>query len=132
MIPIAWRYEVRGNNADGRPTTEWREYGTYSTQAQAESHLAYCGNGIEGRVVALVRFEEAIDLIEALSLEIARLKIDAGRQREMLAQLRYIRTHLYAATVQRSPADDRIIADHIEQAYLRANEVIREMERTDD
>ena len=49
----------------------------------------------------------------------------------MLAQLRFLRTHLYAATVQRSPADDRIIADHIEQAYLRAYEVIMEMEKSD-
>lgn len=55
-----------------------------------------------------------------------------SNQREMLAQLRYIRMHLYAATVQRSPADDRIIADHIEQAYLRTNEVIMEMEKTGD
>lgn len=55
-----------------------------------------------------------------------------SNQREMLAQLRYIRMHLYAATVQRSPADDRIIAGHIEQAYLRTNEVIMEMEKTDD
>ena len=71
----------------------------------------------------------AIEAGDELLREIERLRSD---RREMLAQLRYIRTHLYAATVQRSPADDRIIADHIEQAYLRANEVIREMERTDD
>jgi len=61
--------------------------------------------------------------------EIERLRAD---KRELTAQLRYIRTHLYAATVQRSPADDRIIADHIEQAYLRANEVIAEMEKAND
>ena len=52
--------------------------------------------------------------------------------RELLAQMRYIRTHLYAATVQRSPSDDRIIADHVEQAYLRANEVIKSMEEACD
>ena len=70
----------------------------------------------------------AIEAGDELLREIERLRSD---RREMLAQLRFIRTHLYAATVQRSPADDRIIADHIEQAYLRANEVIMEMEKSD-
>lgn len=71
----------------------------------------------------------AIEAGDELLREIERLRSD---RREMLAQLRFIRTHLYAATVQRSPADDRIIADHIEQAYLRANEVIAEMEKCDE
>ena len=71
----------------------------------------------------------SIDVIAALQVEIELLRAD---KRTLTAQLRHIRTHLYAATVQRSPADGRIIADHIEQAYLRANEVIAEMERTDD
>ena len=71
----------------------------------------------------------AIEEVIKLEEEIERLRAD---KRELTAQLRFIRTHLYAATVQRSPADDRIITDHIEQAYLRTNEVIMEMEKTDD
>ncbi len=85
---------------------------------------AYDKRAIESMIAAVREkaLHEAADDIE-------RLRAD---RRTLTDQLRHIRTHLYAATVQRSPADDRIIADHIEQAYLRANEVIREMERTDD
>lgn len=73
--------------------------------------------------------DAAADLIAALLDERDALSRDA---RELLAQMRYIRTDLYAATVQRSPSDDRIIADHVEQAYLRANEVIKSMEEACD
>lgn len=83
--PVAWRYEVRGNNADGRPTTEWREYGTYSTQTQAESHLAYCGNGIDGRVVPLVRAKDAINAIEEQSMVAVRLACAIDHIREALS-----------------------------------------------
>ena len=92
--------------------------------------------------------DAAADLIDALLNEVERLnspvvlsewqKLVAERDalardaRELLAQMRHIRTHLYAATVQRAPTDDRIIADHVEQAYLRANEVIKSMEEACD
>ncbi len=69
-----------------------------------------------------------IEIVHSFEAEIERLRAD---RRTLTDQLRHIRTHLYAATVQRSPADDKIIADHVEQAYLRANEVIAEMEKSD-
>ena len=72
---------------------------------------------------------DAANLLRELAAERDALSRDA---RELLAQMRYIRTDLYAATVQRSPSDDRIIADHVEQAYLRANEVIKSMEEACD
>lgn len=103
--PVAWRYEVRGNNADGFPTTEWREYGTYRTQAQAESHLAYCGNGIEGRVVPLVRAENALDRIERLSYDNAVLAARLDTVRKELAHERCISARL--ATEAEQLRDDR-------------------------
>lgn len=57
-----------------------------------------------------------------------RLAVHRNVGRQGYAMDWIIRTHLYAATVQRSPADDRIIADHVEQAYLRASDVIKAME----
>ena len=72
------------------------------------------------------------EIIKVHGDEINRLRAERDDKRELLQQLRFIRTHLYAATVQRSPADDKIIADHVEQAYLRANEVIAEMEKCDE
>jgi hypothetical protein len=72
---------------------------------------------------------DAVALLRELAAERDALSRDA---RGLLAQMRYIRTDLYAATVQRSPSDDRIIADHVEQAYLRANEVIKSMEEACD
>ena len=74
-------------------------------------------------------WRSTMDVLEAERAERAALARDA---RELLAQMRHIRTHLYAATVQRAPTDDRIIADHVEQAYLRANEVINSMEEACD
>ncbi len=45
---------------------------------------------------------------------------------ELLECLRFIRGHLYAATVQLQPRDDYVIANHIETAYRRCVEVLRE------
>ena len=81
-----------------------------------------------GRAITMHN-KEAANLLRELAAERDALSRDA---RELLAQMRYIRTDLYAATVQRSPSDDRIIADHVEQAYLRANEVIKSMEEACD
>lgn len=76
------------------------------------------------------------DAIEALQAECERLREELAAaqkdKRELLQQLRSIRMDLYAATVQRSPADDKIISDHVEQAYLRANEVIESVEKRDE
>lgn len=83
--PVAWRYEVRGVRADDSPWSEWREYGTYSSRSQAESHLAYCGNGIEGRVVPLVRAEDAINAIEEQSMVAVKLACAIDHIREALA-----------------------------------------------
>lgn len=83
--PVAWRYEVRRNGADWRPTTEWREYGTYSKREKAESHLPYCGNGLEGRVVPLVRAEDAINAIDEQSMVAVKLACAIDHIREALA-----------------------------------------------
>jgi len=73
----------------------------------------------------------AADLLRELAADPERDAL-ARDARELLAQMRNIRTHLYAATIQRAPTDDRIIADHVEQAYLRANEVINDIEARDE
>lgn len=101
---------------------------TTLTDAQTARLQSYMNDGAK-RAEAINTLASEREANALLTDEIEQLRAD---KRELTAQLRYIRTHLYAATVQRSPADDRIIADHIEQAYLRANEVIAEMEKAND
>lgn len=47
---------------------------------------------------------------------------------EVLASLRFIRTHLYAAQAQLTESDDAIVMRHIYDAYKRVQEVCREVE----
>ena len=44
---------------------------------------------------------------------------------EVLECLRFVRSHLYAATVQSSDQDDRIIRQHVLDAYMRVSDVCR-------
>ena len=52
------------------------------------------------------------------------------RNSELLECLRFIRGHLYAATIQIQPRDDRIISNHINEAYTRCVELLRECDES--
>ena len=54
------------------------------------------------------------------------------RNSELLECLRFIRGHLYAATIQIQPSDDRMIANHINEAYTRCAELLRECDDSYD
>lgn len=47
---------------------------------------------------------------------------------EVLASLRFIRTHLYAAQAQLTESDDAIVMRHIYDAYKRVQDVCWEVE----
>ena len=47
---------------------------------------------------------------------------------EVLASLRFIRMHLYAAQAQLTETDDAIVMRHIYDAYKRVQEVCKEVE----
>lgn len=52
------------------------------------------------------------------------------RERDDLREaLRFARTQLWAVRTQFNPRDDAIIMRHVEDAYRRINEVLREYER---
>lgn len=43
-----------------------------------------------------------------------------------IALIEKIAGHLYAAKIQRAPTDDRIIAEHVEDAHEAAQQLLRE------
>lgn len=47
---------------------------------------------------------------------------------EVLECLRFVRTHLYAAQTQASERDDKIIMQHVRDAYTRTSDVCRMIE----
>lgn len=51
--PSAWMYQVRFTGEDGRPETNWRDYGVYLRQSETESGMKHAGDGLACRVVPL-------------------------------------------------------------------------------